>query len=43
MDDAASNVTQRIVEGHHMAIANHELAAGRQAGRCRLRFREAWP
>ena len=42
MHDAASNVTERIVHGHHMAVANDELAACRQTGRHRLRSRKAW-
>jgi hypothetical protein len=42
MDDAASNVTERIVHGHHMAVANDELDARRQAGRHRLRLPKTW-
>jgi hypothetical protein len=42
MDDSASNVTERIVHGHHMAVANDELAARRQDGRHRLRLPKTW-
>jgi len=41
MHSAARNVAKRIVHSHHMAVANDELAACRQAGRHRLRSRKA--
>jgi hypothetical protein len=42
MHGATSNVTERTVQGHQVAITNHELAAGGQASRYWLRLRKAW-